>query len=130
MTWDGTEIKGTFQKYPLQYNTTDVPRVGRIQKVEKYTNGNMNTSSFLGLNFGARFYVYRQTERAKNVFNPTCDVTEHVIPGDVLLREPPVTNVASERPNAAVHEAVALEVTGRRKRLVAHLALVRLLLER
>ena len=57
-------------------------------------------------------------------------MTEHVIPGDVLLREPSVANVASERPNAAVHEAVALEVTGRRKRLVAHLALVRLLLER
>ena len=65
----------------------------------------------------------------KNDSNPTRNVTEHVIPGDVLLGEPPVANVASERPDAAVHEPVALEVAGRRERLVAHLALVRLLLK-
>ena len=57
-------------------------------------------------------------------------MAEHVVPGDVLLGEAPVANVASERPDAAVHEAVALEVAGRRKRLVANLALVRLLLKR
>ena len=59
----------------------------------------------------------------------TCYVTEHVVPGDVLLGEAPVANVAPERPHSAVHEAVALEVARRRERLVAHLAFVRLLLK-
>ena len=62
-------------------------------------------------------------------WSPTCNVPEHVVPGDVLLGEAPVANVTSEGPDAAVHEAVALEVTGRRERLVAHLALVGLLLQ-
>ena len=54
---------------------------------------------------------------------------EHVVPGDVLLGEPPVADVAAEGPDAAVHEAVALEVARRRERLVAHLAFVWLLLK-
>ena len=52
-----------------------------------------------------------------------------MIPGDVLLGEPPVADVAAEGPDAAVHEAVALEVARRRERLVAYLALGRLLLK-
>ena len=60
----------------------------------------------------------------------TCDMTEHVVPGDVLLREAPVADVAPERPHSAVHEAVALEVARRREGLAAHLALVGLLLDR
>ena len=56
-------------------------------------------------------------------------MSKHVIPGDVLLGEPPVADVAAEGPDAAVHEAVALEVARCRERLVAYLALVRLLLK-
>jgi hypothetical protein len=54
---------------------------------------------------------------------------EHVVPGIVVLAESAVADVAAKGPDAAVHELVRLEVSGRRKGLVANVTLVRLLLK-
>lgn len=61
--------------------------------------------------------------------SPTC-VQEEVIFQIGVLGKASGADVAFERPRSAVHVHMGLEIAGRRERLGAQIALVRLLLQR